>query len=59
MDRIGSWEVSCLAVSGIRDILPVGEIMRQLMVETEAALSIAPNFGEAASQRREAERARR
>jgi len=42
---------------GIRNILPVGEIMRQLMVETEAALSIAPNFGEADSQRREAGRA--
>jgi enoyl-[acyl-carrier protein] reductase II len=36
---------------GIRDILPVGEIMRRLMVETEMALSISPNFGKAVPQR--------
>jgi enoyl-[acyl-carrier protein] reductase II len=36
---------------GIKEILSVGEIMRRLMVETEATLSRAPDLGGVASQR--------
>jgi len=36
---------------GIDEILSVGEIMRRLIAETEAALSRAPDLGETASQR--------
>ena len=36
---------------GIRDIMPVKEIMQRLMAETEAALSMAPDFGTTTSQR--------
>jgi len=36
---------------GIRDIMPVKEIMQRLMAETEAALSMAPDFGAMTSQR--------
>jgi enoyl-[acyl-carrier protein] reductase II len=36
---------------GITEILPVAEIMRRLIAETEAALSRAPNLVEATSQR--------
>jgi len=36
---------------GIKEILSVGEIMRRLIAETEAALSRAPELGEGASQR--------
>ena len=38
-------------VGGIHEILSVGEIMRRLMAETEAALALAPGLGDAASQR--------
>jgi enoyl-[acyl-carrier protein] reductase II len=37
-------------VGGIDDILSVGEIMRRLMAETEAALARAPQFRETASR---------
>jgi enoyl-[acyl-carrier protein] reductase II len=37
-------------VGGIHEILSVGEIMRRLMAETEAALALAPGLGDAASQ---------
>jgi enoyl-[acyl-carrier protein] reductase II len=37
-------------VGGIDEILSVGEIMRRLMAETEAALARAPQFGETASR---------
>jgi enoyl-[acyl-carrier protein] reductase II len=37
-------------VGGIDEILSVGEIMRRLMAETEAALARAPHFGEVASR---------
>jgi enoyl-[acyl-carrier protein] reductase II len=37
-------------VGGIHVILSVGEIMRRLMAETEAALALAPGLGDAASQ---------
>jgi NAD(P)H-dependent flavin oxidoreductase YrpB (nitropropane dioxygenase family) len=36
---------------GIKEILPVTEIMQRLIAETEAALSRAPNLIEAPSQR--------
>ncbi len=38
-------------VGGIKEILPVGEIMRRLMAETEATLSRARDVDEVASQR--------
>jgi enoyl-[acyl-carrier protein] reductase II len=38
-------------VGGINEILSVGEIMRRLMAETEAALSRAPGLGQATLQR--------
>jgi len=38
------------AAGGINDILPVAEIMRRLISETEAALSRAPNFSQQAPQ---------
>ncbi len=37
-------------VGGIDEILSVGEIMRRLIAETEAALARAPQFGETASR---------
>jgi nitronate monooxygenase/enoyl-[acyl-carrier protein] reductase II len=43
---------------GINEILSVGDIMRRLIVETEAALSRAPDLGKAASQRARAGAAR-
>jgi NAD(P)H-dependent flavin oxidoreductase YrpB (nitropropane dioxygenase family) len=36
---------------GIKEILPIAEIMRRLIAETEAVLSRAPDLLEAASQR--------
>src|SRR6266481_4414605 len=36
---------------GINEVLSVGEIMRRLIAETEAALSRAPELGESASRR--------
>jgi enoyl-[acyl-carrier protein] reductase II len=36
---------------GIKEILPIAEIMRRLIAETEAVLSRAPDLVEAASQR--------
>ena len=38
-------------VGGINEILSVGEIMRKLMAEAEAALARAPGLGEATAQR--------
>jgi enoyl-[acyl-carrier protein] reductase II len=43
---------------GINEILSVGDIMRRLIVETEAVLSRAPDLGKAASQRARAGAAR-
>jgi enoyl-[acyl-carrier protein] reductase II len=43
---------------GINEILSVGDIMRRLIVETEAALSRAPDLGKAASRRTSAGAAR-
>jgi nitronate monooxygenase/enoyl-[acyl-carrier protein] reductase II len=43
---------------GINEILSVGDIMRRLIVETEAALSRAPDLGKATSQQTRAGAAR-